>query len=100
MSASCPEALSQDFSEGMSCAANILDLVASGSFMKRAYVEETSCVRLASCPPPASVMVIEGDPPAGRGQLATARQTEQSHRPGTNCVTVNRNGLLRKPEVP
>src|ERR1700686_5342950 len=63
--------------------------------------KKTSCApRLASCPPPASVMVIEGDPPAGRGQLATARQTEAPHRPGTSCVTVDRSGLPRKPEVP
>jgi hypothetical protein len=32
--------------------------------------------RLASCPPPASVMVITGDPPAGGGQLATSSQIE------------------------
>jgi transposase InsO family protein len=26
---------------------------------------------VASCPPPASVMVVRGDPPAGRGQLSS-----------------------------
>ena len=63
--------------------------------------KKTSCApRLASCPPPASVMVITGDPPAGRGQLATSRQMEAPHRPGTSCVTVDRSGLPRKPEVP
>ena len=33
----------------------------------------------ASCPPPASVMVVIGDPPAGRGQLAAPRQMEENH---------------------
>ncbi len=30
-----------------------------------------SPVPVASCPPPASVMVVRGDPPAGRGQLSS-----------------------------
>src|ERR1700737_506989 len=62
--------------------------------------DRTSCSRLAGCPPPASVMVVRGDPPAGRGQPATSRQTQGTHDPESNCVTVDRNRLPRKPEVP
>jgi hypothetical protein len=65
-----------------------------------AYADEMSCARLASCPPPTSVMVITGDPPAGGGQLATSRQIEATHGPGTSDVTVDRNALPRKCEVP
>src|ERR1700682_1130525 len=82
-------------------AARIPDLVPRASLIhETAYVEETSCARLASCPPPAGVMVKRGDPPAGRGQLATSRQIEATHGPGTSDVTVDGNGLPRKPEVP
>ena|ERR1700675_4301817 len=35
---------------------------------------------LAGCPPPAGVMVVIGDPPSGRGQPATSRQTEETHQ--------------------
>jgi hypothetical protein len=82
-------------------AARIPDLVPRASLIhETAYVEETSCARLASCPPPAGVMVKRGDPPAGRGQLATSRQIEATHGPGTSDVTVDGNGLPRKFEVP
>src|ERR1700736_243464 len=35
---------------------------------------------LAGGPPPAGVMVVIGDPPSGRGQPATSRQTEETHQ--------------------
>jgi hypothetical protein len=67
-----------------------------------AHIEEDvmRAPRLAGCPPPASVMVVTGDPPSGRGQPATSRQMEATHRPGTSYVAVDRNGLPRKFEVP
>ncbi len=40
---------------------------------------KTEPARQASCPPPASVMVVISDPPADRGQLAAPRQTEEFH---------------------
>ena len=69
------------------------------NLLKRLMFNKTSCVRLASCPPPASVMVVIGDPPAGRGQLATSRQPEASRRPPIQLHNLHRNGLPRKPEV-
>jgi IS30 family transposase len=33
----------------------------------------------ASCPPPVGVVVVTGDPPTGRGQLAAALQTEVTY---------------------
>jgi hypothetical protein len=33
----------------------------------------------ASCPPPAGVVVVTGDPPTGRGQLAAPLQTEVTY---------------------
>jgi hypothetical protein len=45
-------------------------------------------------------MVVTGDSLAGGGQLATSRQIEAIHGPGTSDVTVDRNALPRKFEVP
>lgn len=43
--------------------------IARRSSTSRSTANKTNHARQVSCPPPASVMVVIGDPPAGRGQL-------------------------------
>jgi hypothetical protein len=38
---------------------------------------KTELASLASCPPPAGVVVVISDPPAGRGQLAARLKLEE-----------------------
>jgi hypothetical protein len=39
-------------------------------------MNKTESASLASCPPPAGVVVVTGDPPTGRGQLAALLKPE------------------------
>jgi hypothetical protein len=45
--------------------ARMVSSIARRSFIKRRMSDQTSCSRLAGCPPPASVMVVRGGPLAG-----------------------------------
>lgn len=53
--------------------------IARRSSTSRSTANKTNHARQVSCPPPASVMVVIGDPPAGRGQLTAPCHTEELH---------------------
>src|ERR1700674_4155051 len=55
--------------------------IARRSFMKRSMSNKTSCARRAGCLPLADVVVVTGDPSAGRGRLATSRPREATQNP-------------------
>ena len=69
------------------------------SFTNRFIPNKVERPRTASCPPPASVVAVAGHPPAGRGQLATSRQTEETRPRRVQLLNRPLDRVIRNPSL-